>query len=279
MRRNLLARLRTNGTYYIISALLLLLGIPLYQLWVLVPTGFSAALNGNSGYFAWIGSHSVTFLGYRALLLVAFVLLWTLPFSLYRIIVAQEIMGQQEREAAEQEEAESEEEIDEGDETESTSASEEEEEEGETDGMPAFAWRGKGFAVLAAWSGILGIGIYLLGAAGGTFYLVTFSASASSTLSSIFTILTDTIGFALLALSALFFGSMIVRAGRNLWPGIWVAFGWAAFLVTLLLAASAVATAGAPVAGQNALATPATFLLALWVLWFGIMLVRLKPEA
>ncbi len=278
MRRNLLARLRTNGTYYIISALLLLLGIPLYQLWVLVPTGFTAALNGSSSYFAWIGSHSVTFLGYRALLLIAFALLWTLPFSLYRIIVAQEIMGQQEREAAEQEEEESEEVVEEGNEGEGTPALEDEE-EGEQDGMPAFAWRGKGFAVLAAWSGILGIGLYLLGAAIGTFYLVTFSASASSTLSSIFTILTDTVGFALLALSALFFGSMIVRAGRNLWPGIWVAFGWAAFLVTLLLAASAVATAGAPVAGQNALATPATFLLALWVLWLGIMLVRLKPEA
>ncbi|MBV9229744.1 MAG: hypothetical protein JOZ18_10560, partial [Chloroflexi bacterium] len=59
----------------------------------------------------------------------------------------------------------------------------------------------------------------------------------------------------------------------------WIAFGYAALAVAALLSGSAVAVATAPAAGQAALTAPAVLLFSLWVLWFGIMLVRLKPEA
>ncbi len=72
---------------------------------------------------------------------------------------------------------------------------------------------------------------------------------------------------------------MIARGGRNLWPGIWVAFGYGAIAVTALLSGSAVGVASAPGAGQAPLTTPAIFLLGLWTGWLGSMLLRLKPEA
>src|SRR5436853_7548750 len=98
MKRSLLARLRTNGFLYLISAALLLIGVPLYQAFALEPAGFSSALTGQAQgtaptYLVWIHEHNGLFLGYRILLILAFALLLTLPFSLYRIIVAQEILG------------------------------------------------------------------------------------------------------------------------------------------------------------------------------------------
>jgi hypothetical protein len=152
--------------------------------------------------------------------------------------------------------------------------------------MPADAWRGKGFAVLAAWSGLLSLIFYVLGTLAGTIYLMvigsTFSASTGlpanfSTLTSTFNIIPNTLGGGLLALASLFFGALIARSGRKLWPGIWVAFGYMALAVAALLSGSAVAVASAP-ESQAAFTTPATLLFALWALWFGIMLVRLKPE-
>jgi len=64
----------------------------------------------------------------------------------------------------------------------------------------------------------------------------------------------------------------------KLWPGIWVAFGYTALAVATLLSVSAVAIVSAPIEGKAALTTPAILLFALWALWLGIMLVRLKPE-
>ncbi len=277
MKRSLLARLRSNGVYYIVGALLFLVGVPLYQSFVLTPAGFNNALHasGNgyiSAYLAWISGHTLQFVLYRALLLLAFALLCTLPFSLYRIIVAQELLLQQERAAAEK------------------PAQDAEEARGEDkpagiavdDSMPANAWRGKGLAVIAVWAGMLGLALSVLGTLASTLYLASSAGSApasAATLSGIFAIITDTIGRGLIAITALFFGSMIVKSGRNLWPGSWVAFGYIALAVALLLFASAVEIAGAPTSGQSVLSSPATFLFALWVLWLGIMLVRLKPEA
>src|SRR5260370_24311170 len=98
MNRSLLSRLHANGISYLISGVLLLIGIPLYQVVVLNPTGLSDALNRTgtgrfTTYLTWISQHSFQFVIYRVLLALAFALLFTLPFSLYRIIVAQEIMG------------------------------------------------------------------------------------------------------------------------------------------------------------------------------------------
>lgn len=271
MKRNFLARLRVNGAYYLVGALFFLLVIPIYQSLVLTPLGYSLALNATSSqhfklYLNWISQHSLQFLMYRAMFVLAFALLLTLPFTLFRIIVAQEIMGQQERAAQEEQE---------------------DEEQVEADGMPSHAWRGKGFAVIAAWAGLFGLIVSLVGTLAGTLYLFIvsngFTASMSApqhftTFFAIFSLASNTVGAGLLALATLFFGAMIARSGRNLWPGIWVAFGYVALVVAMLLSGSAVAVASAPTTGQAALTSPAIILFAIWVFWLGIMLIRLKPE-
>jgi hypothetical protein len=280
MKRSLLSRLRLSGWYYLTGALLLLAGVPLYQLLVLNPLDYGSTLsdrgaNQFASYLAWIGAHTPQFLVYRVLLIVAFALLLTLPFNLFRIIVAQEIVGQQDR--AEEKRQQGEQDEDE----------QEEDEEIDADGMPAHAWRGKGFVIIAAWAGFVGLIAYLLGALIGSLYLTIvsrgFTASAAvpgsfPVLYSIFSLLSNTVGVGLLALSTLFFGAMIARSGRNLWPTSWVRFGYLAIAATALLSGSAVAIASAPTQGEAALTTPAILLFGVWVLWLGIMLVKLKPE-
>ena len=260
MKRSFLSKLHANGIYYLIGALLLIAGVPLYQFVVLLPQGYSDALafadqGAFTPYLLWVENHTGQFLGYRGLLVIAFATLISLPFTLFRVIVAQEIFGR-------------------------------EDEVTETDTMPANAWRGKGFTVLAAWSGLLGIMFYTLGTLASTTYLSVVSNSFTShtAIPDNFSANLDTlafvanvIGIGLLALSCLLFGAMIARSGRNLWPGVWIAFGYTALAVAALLSASAVAVASTPT-GQTALTTPAILLFALWVLWFGIILVRLKPE-
>jgi hypothetical protein len=273
-KKNLLTRLHINGACYIISALLLVVVVPLYQRLILTPQSYDSALAQTgtgrfSAYLTWISAHSGEFLIYRALLVIAFALLLTLPFTLFRVIVAQEIIAQQEEDDAE---------------SDSVHKEDAEAPDGE---MPPGAGRGKGFAVLAAWAGIAGLVLYLLGMVASTLYLTIvsggFHASAPLptgfvALSGIFSIAANAVGIGLLALSTLFFGAMIARRGRNLWPGIWIAFSYLALAGAILLCASAVAVASAAGEGQAALTTPATLLFALWTLWLGIMLVRLKPE-
>lgn len=283
MKRNLLSRLQTNGIYYIIGALLLLLVIPAYQLLVLTHLGYENALRmaGPGGYaaiyLAWISAHTPYLIIHHLLLALAFALLLSLPFSLFRIIVAQELVDQQERAATGQ--GEDDEDDDEEEETEGA--------ETPVDGVPSDAWRGKGFAIVAAWAGLFGLIIYILGTIADTIYLVVvsrgFSARAPlpagfTAFSSFFAITTNTVGIGLLALSALFFGAVIARRGRNLWPGVWVIFAYTAIAVAALFSGSAVAIASAPTEGQAAFTSPAILLFALWVLWLGIMLVRLKAE-
>jgi hypothetical protein len=191
--------------------------------------------------------------------MLTFALLLTLPFVLFRIIVAQELVAQVEQ------------------------AEEEDDDEETEDGLPAHPWRGKGFVIIATWAGLSGLLLYILGTIGGTIYLVSASSSATTPanftlISSLFSLVPNSIGIGLLALSALLFGAMIARRGRYIWPGIWVAFGYAALAVAALFSGSAVGVASSPATGQATLTTPAMLLFALWVLWFGIMLVRLQPE-
>ena len=186
-------------------------------------------------------------------------------------------MGQEEREAEELEEEDEDEE-----ETEASTDEDDEEETEESDGMPPHAWRGKGFAVLAAWSGVIGLGCYIVGTFASTLYLVSINTSiapnGNSVLISIFAILTNTVGIGLLALSTLFFGAIIARSGSKLWPVAWVIFGYIALGVAALFSGSAVSVASAPASGQAPLTAPAILLFGVWVLWLGVMLVRLKPE-
>jgi hypothetical protein len=272
MKQTFLAKLQRNGLYYITGALLLLVGIPLYQYAILIPQGYSNALMPTMlgsfvPYLRWIGGHRVQFLGYRILLALAFAVLLSLPFTLFRIIVAQEIL--------------------EGSTDENDMKSEEGEAARKVITMPVDAWRGRGFAVLGAWLGFIGIMLYVLGTLASTLYFALLAPTISNAaslpgsflpLSSILTILSNTVGYGLLALACLFFGVIMARRGTRLWPGIWIAFAYVAIVVAVLLSASAFALASAPTQGQGTLATLAILLLALWVLWFGLMLVRLKPE-
>jgi hypothetical protein len=281
MKRTFLSKLQRNGLYCAIGALLLLVGIPLYQFLILIPSGYSNALTTQSLALHWINTHSLLFLGYRALLFAGFAFIISMPFTLFRIIVAQEILGREEDE--QQEDAELE------DEKEQAAQDQEEDQadKDEQDGMPAFAWRGKGFAVLAAWIGLVGLLFFVLGTLASTLYLVFSAVSLPSSasnlenaapLTSFFAVITFTVGGGLLALSCLFFGVVIARSGLKLWPGIWVAFAYMAIALAVLFSVSAAEVALTPGNGQSLITTLAILLFAVWVLWFGIMLVRLKPE-
>ena len=276
MKRTFLAKLQINGLYYIIGALLLLAGIPLYQFLILIPSGYSNALATQSLALQWINTHSLQFLGYRALLFAGFAFIISMPFTLFRIIVAQEILG---READEQEKDDKEEVV--------RDEANDQSDNNLEDGMPAFAWRGKGFAVLAAWGGLFSLLFFALGTLASTLYLILSAASLPSLATNLenaapligfFAILTYTVGGGLLALSCLFFGAIIARSGLKLWPGIWVAFAYMALALAVLFSVSAAEVALTPVTGQSLITTLAILLFAVWVLWFGIMLVRLKPE-
>lgn len=291
MKRSFLAKLHTNGIYYLASAFILLIVVPLYQFGLLNPQGYGAALatvsNGSFvAYLLWLSTHLGQFLGYRILLIVAFALLLNLPFTLFRIIVAQEILGLEEEAQKE----------DLSDQAATTSGEEgkngnnEDKGDQEADGtrdMPPNAWRGRGFAVIAAWAGLGGVVFSTVGTSLSTLYLFIVGSSFNShipvpgsfaSFSSTFDILTYTVGGGLLSLSLILFGAIIASRGRRLWPNVWVLFSYLAIAAAALLSGSAVAIASAPAEGQTTLTSPAILLFALWVLWFGIMLVRLKPE-
>ncbi|HET8909966.1 MAG TPA: hypothetical protein VFN23_00780 [Ktedonobacteraceae bacterium] len=300
MKRSFLDRLKTNGLLAIAGAIVLLLGIPLYQLLLLAPQGYSEAFNAtgtniSNSFLLWISGHTGLFIGYRLLLALAFALLLTFPFTLFRIIVAQEILEGSQLDDTEEEDDEDEDDEDEDEDEELTIkdnpatplASTEKKASEEANGMPDFAWRGKGFAIIAAWSGLIGLGCIVVGTLFSMIYIAGSAAGFTAQtavpanfiwLVSLLTILTNTVGGGLMALSTLFFGAMIARRGLRLWPRNWLFFGYAALAVAALYSGSAVAVASAPGQGQAALTTPAILLFALWILWFGLMLVRLKPE-
>ncbi len=276
MKKTFLGKIQRNGRYCIIGALLLLVGIPLYQFIFLVPSGYSNALATQSAVLHWISTHSLLFLGYRALLFAGFAFMISMPFTLFRIIVAQELLG---RDTEDPENTGKEEALQDA----TRDAAESDQEEG----MPAFAWRGKGFALLAAWGGFFGLLCFVLGTLASTCYLLFSAASLSSTamnlenaapLTGFLAIITYTVGGGLLALSCLFFGIVIARSGLKLWPGIWVAFAYVAIALAILFSVSAAEVAFEPLTGQSFVTTIAILLFSIWVLWFGVMLVRLRPE-
>jgi hypothetical protein len=276
VKSTFLGKIQRNGLYCIIGALLLLVGIPLYQFIILVPAGYSNALAIQSTALHWISTHNLQFLGYRALLFAGFAFMLSMPFTLFRIVVAQEILG---RDTEEQEDADKEEVAQE--ETKAQAESD------QGDGMPTFAWRGKGFSILAAWGGLLGLICFVLGTLVSTFYLLfradslplTATNLASATPWTAFlAIFTYTVGGALLAISCLFFGIIIARSGLKLWPGVWVAFAYVGIAIAILFSVSAAEVAFDPLSGQTLVTTLAILLFSAWVLWFGIMLVRLRPE-
>ncbi|HEX6481617.1 MAG TPA: hypothetical protein VF043_22475 [Ktedonobacteraceae bacterium] len=281
MKRSFLSKLHTIGLYCIIGALLLFPGVLLYQLLILVPQGYGNALASPEATLQWINTHSLQFLVYRLLLILGFAFMIGFPFTLFRIIVAQEILGtDEEDEEMEDEEGEQENEEDTG----------EEADKQDQDGMPTYAWRGKGYALIAAWGGLFGLLFTVGGTLASTIYLLVSASSTIgpkalpdnfATFSGTFAFITYTMGGGLLAIACLFFGAVITRRGRNLWPGIWVLFAYMALALAALLSGSAVQVAFAPnagTAGQAILTTPAILLFAIWVLWFGVMLIRLQPE-
>jgi hypothetical protein len=292
MKTTFLTRLRINGAYYLLSAVLLLLGVPLYLWLLLLPQGYAEALSAaNTGrlnaYVAWLQAHLWSFAGYRLLLIVAFALVLSLPFTLFRILVAQETLGRDEEAEETQEEAVAEVVDDGSDGSDGAGGRTSASAPATAEELLAIAWPGKGFAVIAAWSGMLGILLFVLGSVASmvylagvvhTFTLVSGVPTSFAFVVGLLTILSSTVGGALLALASLLFGFLIARSGLRLWPPAWVAFGYLAILLAALFSASAVEVAGAPTSGQALLTTPTTLLFALWVLWFGLMLVRLQPE-
>lgn len=288
MKRSFLARLQRRAFASLIGAIILLIIVPILQLLVLGPQGYNTALATPQANLAWIQGHTALFLLYRLALLLGFALLVTMPFALFRIIIAQEIVGR--AELAEEEGAtasEAEEDAEDQEDEEDAEADEAEKSEGEENGLPPNAWRGKGFAVIAAWTGFLGLLLIVIGILITSIYLWSSGSIVSAkmpspdnyaSVTSIFAVLTYTVGGGLLALTCLFFGIVIARSGRRLWPDSWVAFGYIGMGIGAVASGSAVQVALAPAAAQGSLTTPTILLFALWSLWFSIMVVRLKAE-
>lgn len=286
MKKTLLARLQRNGRYFITGALLLLLGVPVYQYLLLIPQGYSnaqAAIAQNAflPYLYWIANHVALFLGSRLLLVLAFLVLVSLPFTLFRVIIAQELIGSEDaNEQAQDDNANNQDKEDGG-------QDENADDEEVQVAAPAEAWRGKGYAVIAAWTGMAGIAFFLLGTLASAIYFAVVASSLNPhsslpgsflLITAILTIIANTAGDGLIGLSCFFFGIVIARRGTRLWPGIWIAFGYAALPVAALLIIAALSVASAPTQAQGALATLSVLLFALWVLWLGVMLASLKAE-
>jgi hypothetical protein len=284
MKRSFLARLQRSARLSLAGSLLLLLVVPILQLFVLGSQGYGAALATPQTSLFWIQGHTTLFLVYRVALLLGFALLLGMPFALFRVIIAQEIVGRAELEREERAGKDAEEEASdarkEGEESAGVAADDD-------NGMPAFAWRGKGFAVIAAWSGLVGLLLATGGTLASTIYLWSSASIASAqapvpgnfaSVTSLFAILTYTFGGGLLAFTCIFSGFVIARSGRRLWPDSWVAFGYAGLGIGAVASGSAVQVVLAPLSGQATLTTFAILLFAAWVLWFSLMLVWLKPE-
>lgn len=289
MKKTFLARLQRNGRFYIAGALLLLIGVPLYQYLLLLPQGYNSAQNAVAQhtflpYLYWIANHVAIFLGSRLLLVLAFLALISLPFTLFRVIIAQELIGNEDVGAHVQNEKEQ------GGDTDNHNEEDDNQDENadKQATAPTEAWRGKGYAVLAAWTGISGIILFLLGTLASAIYFAVVASALTPRsplpgnfllITGILAIIANTVGDGLIGLSCFFFGVVIARRGTRLWPGIWIAFGYAALPVAALLIIAAISVASAPTQAQGALATISVLLFALWVLWLGIMLASLKAEA
>lgn len=288
MQSSFLGKLQRNAYFSLAGALIILPGVPLIQLLVLDTQGYSTALNTSQTALAWIQGHTSLFLFYRIVLLLGFVLLLSLPFSLFRIIIAQEIVGRAELDENDEETEDTEDDEDgEVDKKNATDTKASDSPPLEANGLPAYAWRGKGFAVIAAWTSLLGLILLVAGTLMSTIYLWSSSSIVSVqspvpsnyyTVTSLFALLTYTGGTGLLALGCLFNGIVIARSGRRLWPDSWVGFAYSGLLVGAILSGSSVQVLLNPTGGQASLTTPAILLFGLWAVWYSVMVVRLKGE-
>lgn len=278
MKRSFLGKLQRTALTNMVGALFLLVVVPFLQLVVLEPQGYGAALVTPHSSLLWIAGHAWLFLLYRLALLLGFVLLLGLPFALFRIIIAQEIVGRAALKAEEELDAQDED-------GESEEQKEAVQEELADNGMPAFAWRGKGFAVIAAWTGVIGVFLLVGGTLLSTIYLGSSAGSVGAQVpdnfagvSGLLAVLTYTVGGGFLALALILFGIVIARSGRKLWPDSWVVFGYVALAIGAVTSGSVVQVALAPTSNQASLTTPAILLFSLWTLWFSIMVRRLQAE-
>lgn len=88
------ARLKLQGFYSLLAGAILLLGVPIYQAVVLGPAGYRAPSDtafskGDYGpLLLWIANHGSTFIIFRCIELVAFLLMLRLPLALYRALRA-----------------------------------------------------------------------------------------------------------------------------------------------------------------------------------------------
>lgn len=287
MKPSFLARLQRNARLSLVGSLLLLLVVPILQIFVLGPQGYGVALETPRASMFWIQAHTGLFLLYRVALILGFALLSGMPFTLFRVTVAQEIIGRAELEQEEQARESAQKKQDPHAHKETSEENQERVEEREDNGMPAFAWRGKGFAVIAAWTGLLGLLLATGGTLASTIYLWSSASIASvqapvpnnfASVTSLFAILTYTIGGGFLAFTCIFSGFVIARSGRRLWPDRWVAFGYAGLGIGAIACGSAVQVILAPLSGQATLTTFAILLFAAWTFWSGVMLAWLKPE-
>jgi len=91
-----LARIRLRGGYAILAGILLLLGVPLFQSLILVPTGYVTAVNAivahqNFGpLLSWAAAHPAESRLYRVVEVVPFLLALGLPGPLRAILWAEE---------------------------------------------------------------------------------------------------------------------------------------------------------------------------------------------
>lgn len=96
-----LARIRLRGGYAILAGILLLLGVPLFQSLILVPTGYVTAVNAivvhqNFGpLLSWAAAHPLESRLYRVIEVVPFLLALGLPGPLHTILWAGEHNGGQ----------------------------------------------------------------------------------------------------------------------------------------------------------------------------------------
>jgi hypothetical protein len=291
VKSSFLARLQRTAISSLIGSIMLLLVVPILQLALLDSQGYNIALATPRTELLWIQGHTAIFLLYSLVLILSFALLIGMPFALFRIIIAQETVGRADLEEQEKLAEDALAEIEQPDVEEESETGSESPTLEKTDGQNAMsgdAWKGKGFVVSAAWTGLVGLALVAFGLLASTIYLWSSSSIISihtplpgnfASVSSIFAILTYTLGDGGIGLSCIFFGVSIARSGRRLWPDSWVAFGYLAIAEGALTGGSAVQIAlNTSNQTQATLTTPAILLFAIWSLWFSLMVIRLRPE-
>ena len=233
------ARIRLRGGYAILAGILLLLGVPLFQSLILVPTGYVTAVNAivahqNFGpLLSWAAAHPLESRLFRVFEVVPFLLALGLPGPLHTILWTSEHNGGQ-----------------------------------------VATWLGRiGFALFAL---ALFIGMFT-SAASDSSYVQTQSENARQAIAldyaghyALETLLSRIVGGICLTVFLILVSLRAVRARRfPLW------FGVAGVLCAALQATNAVFFAFGPTQATTPTAGLAFIALALWLLVAGVFLVRM----